>query len=108
MTYGSCACGCSGATRRLPAAVFPFSHDRPFIEVILGAIEKVHTEKVWSTTDKLSTIYRGKREHVLDALKACMIHAYQEGVHMTMEATVSKGCPGTRMRRATWLKTCAE
>ena len=95
VTYGSCACGCSGATKEITGCRFSLSPmtDR-FVDVILGAIEKVHTDKVWSTTDKLSTIYRGKREHVLDAVKACMVHAYHEGVHMTMEATVSKGCPG--------------
>ena len=65
-----------------------------FIDIILGAVKKTDTSKVWSDTDELSTIYRGRRIHVWDALKACFINAYTEGVHMTMEATVSKGCPG--------------
>ena len=65
-----------------------------YIDIILDAVKKVDTRKVWNTTDKLSTIYRGKRVHVTDAAKACFVNAYQENVHMVMEATFSKGCPG--------------
>ena len=49
---------------------------------------------MWKNTDHLSTVYRGKQIHVVDAVKACFVHAYREGVHMTMEATFTKGCPG--------------
>lgn len=70
----------------------PMSDD--FISIILDAVKKTDVSNVWSDTDELSTIYRGKRIHVLDALKACFINAYRPGVHMTMEATISKGCPG--------------
>ena len=65
-----------------------------YIDIILDAVKKVDTQKVWHTTDKLSTIYRGKRVHVVDAAKACFVNAYQQDVHMVMEATFSKGCPG--------------
>ena len=65
-----------------------------YIDVILGAIGNVDTSKVWKMTDQLSTVYRGKQVHVEDAVKACFIQAFRENVHMTMEMTFSKGCPG--------------
>ncbi|MDY3920476.1 MAG: YkoF family thiamine/hydroxymethylpyrimidine-binding protein [Candidatus Limivivens sp.] len=95
VTYGSCGCGTCGASREITGCRFSLSPmSDQFIDIILGAVGKVHTEKFWKQTDKLSTVYRGKRIHVLDGLKACFVHAYRKGVHMTMEATVSKGCPG--------------
>ena len=97
VTYGqSCGCGCGcGATSPITGCRFSLGimSDR-YIDVILGAIQKVDTSKVWSTTDALSTLYRGRAIHVEDALKACFIHAFDENIHMTMEATFSKGCPG--------------
>ncbi|MCC8052217.1 MAG: Ykof family thiamine-binding protein [Clostridiales bacterium] len=100
VTYGQscgCGCGCGGteASRAITGCRFsisPMCDD--FINVILGAIGKVDTSKVWKMTDSLSTVYRGRQIHVEDAVKACFVHAYREGVHMTMEATFSKGCPG--------------
>lgn len=95
VTYGSClTCSIDSEVPLTGCrfSIFPMS-DR-YIDIILGAVEKTDTEKIWSGTDELSTVYRGKRIHVLDALKAAFIHARQEGVHMMMEATVSKGCPG--------------
>jgi uncharacterized protein YqgV (UPF0045/DUF77 family) len=65
-----------------------------FIPLILGAIEKVDTKKIWSATDALSTVYRGKRVHVMDCVKACFAQINDGKTHITMEATVSKGCPG--------------
>ncbi len=95
VTYGSCGCGTCGASKEITGCRFSLSPmSDHFIDIILESSGKVHTEKVWSATDKLSTIYRGKRCHVMDAMKACFIHSWREGVHMTMEATVSKGCPG--------------
>lgn len=102
VTYGQagncdcgCGCGASGASRAITGCRFTLSvmSDR-FIDVILGSLEKTDTGKVWKMTDKLSTVYRGKQIHVEDAVKACFMNAYTEGVHMTMEATFSRGCPG--------------
>jgi len=100
VTYGqSCGCGCgcgtTGASMAITGCRFtlaPMCDD--YVDVILSAIGKVDTSKVWKATDKLSTVYRGKQLHVEDALKACFIHSYREGTHMTLEATFSKGCPG--------------
>lgn len=96
VSYGSCGCGCGcDGAKEITGCRFSLSPmSDHFIDIILGAIEKVDTSKVWKMMDKLSTVYRGRRVHVLDAVKACFIHSYREGVHMTMEATVSKGCPG--------------
>lgn len=96
VTYGGCGCGC-GCGTDLPITgcrftLAPMCDD--YVDVILGAVGKVDTSKVWKQTDKLSTVYRGKACHVEDAVKACFVKAYREGTHMTMEATFSKGCPG--------------
>lgn len=92
-------CGCPwtgcGASLEITGCRFsiaPMSDN--YINIILGAIEKVDTSKVWSETGELSTIYRGKRVHVVDTVKSCFVQAYKENIHMTMEATFSKGCPG--------------
>ena len=61
-----------------------------FIPMILDAIKNVDTKKVWSVTGALSTIYRGKRIHVMDCLKACFSQLNDGATHIIMEATVSK------------------
>lgn len=65
-----------------------------YIDVILSSLSKTDTSKVWKQTDRLSTVYRGRQIHVEDAVEACFANAWNEGVHMTMEMTFSKGCPG--------------
>ena len=100
VTYGqSCGCGCGGGeteeSKKVTGCRFSLSlmSDR-YIDFILGALAKVDTSRVWKMTDKLSTVYRGRQIYVEDAVKACFVHAFHEGVHMTMEATFSRGCPG--------------
>lgn len=56
-----------------------------FVDLILGAIGKVDAGSITQRTDKLSTVYRGNREAVEDAVKACFLYAYRPHVHMTME-----------------------
>lgn len=65
-----------------------------FIDIILGGLERVDTSAVWSETDALSTVYRGKLDYVMDAVSALSASAWTEGVHMAIEGQVSKGCPG--------------
>ena len=65
-----------------------------YVAKILEAIGQVDCSKVWSQTDALSTVYRGRRIHVIDGVKACFVHVNDEKTHMTMEATFSKGCLG--------------
>ena len=64
-----------------------------YISMILNAIKNVNTQNVWSATDALSTVYRGRRIHVVDAIKGFFANAYDEGAHMTLEATFSRGSP---------------
>ena len=86
--------GC-GATRDITGCRFTLSAmSDNFVAMILGAIKNVDTKKVWSATDTISTVYRGKRIHVTDCLKACFAHLNDGSTHITMEATISKGCPG--------------
>ncbi|OJF94663.1 YkoF family thiamine/hydroxymethylpyrimidine-binding protein [Alkalibacterium sp. 20] len=95
VNYGKCSAGKPGSTMEITGARFnlsPMSDD--FETIILDAIKQVDLSKVWSETDHISTVYRGKEEAVFDALKAAYVFAYRKGVHMTLEATVSKGCPG--------------
>jgi len=61
-----------------------------YAEQILGALGQVNLDQIWSQTDALSTTYRGKRIHVIDALQAVFIHVNDAETHVTMEATFSK------------------
>ena len=65
-----------------------------FVSVILGALEKTDTSAVWSQSDALSTVYRGKLPYVADAVRALFINAWRPEVHMALEGQFSKGCPG--------------
>ena len=101
VTYGDkvgCGCGCScGSSGSLAITGCRFSLSvmaDNFIDVILTSLSKTDTSKVWKMTDKLSTVYRGKQIHVEDAVEAYFTNAFTKGVHMTMEMTYSKGCPG--------------
>ena len=98
------ACGCggddlpwSGRGTNLPIAgcrfsLYPMSNQ--FIDLILGSLDKTDTIRIWSASDALSTVYRGRLHYVADAVKALFVNAYREGVHMAIEGQYSKGCPG--------------
>ena len=62
-----------------------------FVPMILSALDKVNTGKVWAKTEKTSTIYRGKAAHVVDCVKACFSHIYDDTLpYITMTATFFK------------------
>ena len=62
-----------------------------FVPMILAALGNVNTEKVWAKTAKTSTVYRGKTIHVLDCVKACFSHIYDDtSPYITMTATFFK------------------
>ena len=96
--YGCCcgsSCGRVGGPEGITGCRFSLSPmSDAYVDIILEAVRQADVSKVYSLTDELSTMYRGRRQHVLDALKACFTGAYREGVHMVLEATLSKGCPG--------------
>jgi len=65
-----------------------------YVSKILGALEKVDTSHVWSETDLLSTTYRGHQTNVINTLKELFVAINDDKTHLTLEATLSKGCPG--------------
>ena len=72
--------------------LYPMSDE--YVSIILGALDKTDTSRVWSHTDSLATLFRGKQEDVIYASKALICNAYQKDIHMSASMTFSKGCPG--------------
>jgi len=73
-------------------SVYPMS-DR-FVDLIISAIKKVDTSKVWMKTDKVSTIARGRIPHIFDVSQAIFLDVAKSGEHTVYSATFSVGCPG--------------
>jgi hypothetical protein len=73
-------------------SLYPMSDD--FIGIILGSVGKIDVSKVWSSTDHLSTVYRGRQRHVIDCARAAFVYSWKKDIHMTGEFTFSRGCPG--------------
>ncbi len=73
-------------------SIHPMSDN--FIELITNALEKTDTSKVWIQTDKVSTIVRGRMEHIFDVSQAILAQTAQTGKHVAFHATYSVGCPG--------------
>jgi hypothetical protein len=74
-------------------------------EIILGSLKQINTPRVWSQTDALSTVYRGRLNHVFDCLSTAFIRSFQKGLHLCLEAQASCGCPGDDDNTAPRLKT---
>lgn len=84
-----------GATLDISGCRFSlYPMDSDFVSIILGALEKTDTSAVWSQSDALSTVYRGKLPYVVDAVEGLFVNAFHDGVHMALECQFSKGCPG--------------
>ncbi|MGM8365039.1 YkoF family thiamine/hydroxymethylpyrimidine-binding protein [Virgibacillus sp. W0181] len=85
------ACG----THKIAGASFtvsPMSNN--FVAIILDALKKADTSKVWMETDDVTTTVRGKMIHVFDVTKAIFLEAATTGEHVSFQATYSFGCPG--------------
>src|SRR6185437_4211771 len=65
-----------------------------FVDIIKGALAEADTSNVWMHTDDVSTVIRGKENHVFDTAKALLLHATKTGVHVAFNGTFSIGCPG--------------
>lgn len=65
-----------------------------FIKIIKGALEETDTTNVWMHTDDVSTVIRGKQNHVFNTVKALALHAAKTGEHVALSGTFSVGCPG--------------
>ncbi|WP_291246429.1 YkoF family thiamine/hydroxymethylpyrimidine-binding protein [Fournierella sp.] len=63
--------------------------DSNFVPIILGALEKTDTSAVWSQSDALSTVYRGRLPYVVDAVEGLFVNAWQPTVHMALEGQFS-------------------
>lgn len=64
-----------------------------FVSVIKGALKETDLQHVWRHTDDVSTLIRGRSEHVFDVAKAVLSHATKTGIHVSMSGTFSVGCP---------------
>ena len=95
VNYGACRMGVPGARQDIAGCSFMLAPmTEKYEEIILSAVGKVDTTRIWSGTGKLGTVYRGRSGDVLDAVRACFVHAWRPDVHMTLEMTLTKGCPG--------------
>jgi len=65
-----------------------------FADLILSAIKKVDSSKVWMKTDRVSTIVRGRIPHIFDVTQAAFLEIARTGEHVVYSATFSVGCPG--------------
>lgn len=73
-------------------SLYPMSGD--FIKIIKVALEETDTTNIWMHTDDVSTVIRGKQNHVFNTVKALTLHAAQTGEHVALSGTFSVGCPG--------------
>ncbi|PWK61419.1 YkoF family thiamine/hydroxymethylpyrimidine-binding protein [Roseicyclus mahoneyensis] len=75
-------------------SVYPMSDD--FVDIILGAIKALEPwrDRLRLETDHLSTLMVGPPEVLFPAMRDLFLAATRSGVHTTMHATVSRGCPG--------------
>jgi uncharacterized protein YqgV (UPF0045/DUF77 family) len=67
-----------------------------FVGIILGAIKVLEPwrDRLRLETDPLSTLMVGPPEVLFPAMRDLFLAAAGTGVHTTMHATVSRGCPG--------------
>ncbi|MFD1032993.1 YkoF family thiamine/hydroxymethylpyrimidine-binding protein [Metaplanococcus flavidus] len=65
-----------------------------FIKIIKGALNGTDTSNVWMDTDDVSSVIRGKQNHVFNVAKALTLHAAKTGEHVALNGTFSIGCPG--------------
>lgn len=75
-------------------SLYPMSDD--FVSIILYAIKQLDPwrDQLRVETDDLSTLIVGAPEILFPALRDLFVAAARSGVHCTMHATVSRGCPG--------------
>jgi uncharacterized protein YqgV (UPF0045/DUF77 family) len=73
-------------------SLYPMSDQ--FVDLILTAIKKVNSSKVWMKTDRVSTIVRGRIPLIFDTTQAAFLEICKTGNHVVYSATFSVGCPG--------------
>jgi len=86
--------GC-GSNKEIAGCRFTLSvMAETFATKILNTLDKIDTSHVWKKTDLLSTTYRGHKRNVINTLKSLFTVINDGKTHITLEATLSKGCPG--------------
>jgi len=75
-------------------SLYPMSDD--FVGIILGALGALDPwrDRLRLETDSLSTLMVGPPDILFPAMRDLFCAAARSGVHTTMHATVSRGCPG--------------
>lgn len=75
-------------------SLYPMSDD--FVSIILDAVKQLDPwrDQLRVETDDLSTLIVGTPEILFPAMRDLFVAAARSGVHCTMHATVSRGCPG--------------
>lgn len=75
-------------------SLYPMSDD--FVSIILDAVKQLDPwrDQLRVETDDLSTLIVGAPEILFPAMRDLFVAAARSGVHCTMHATVSRGCPG--------------
>lgn len=75
-------------------SLYPMSDD--FVRIIVGALGALDPwrNRLRLETDSLSTLMVGPPEVLFPAMRDLFCAAAHSGVHTTMHATVSRGCPG--------------
>jgi uncharacterized protein YqgV (UPF0045/DUF77 family) len=75
-------------------SLYPMSDD--FIGIILKSITALdpYRPQFRIETDDVSTLIVGPPEQLFPAMRDLFVAAAQSGVHCTLSATVSRGCPG--------------
>jgi len=75
-------------------SLYPMSDD--FVGIITGAIGALDPwrDRLRTQTDDLSTLMVGPPEILFPAMRDLFVAAARTGVHCTLHATVSRGCPG--------------
>lgn len=67
-----------------------------FVDVIMSGLEALspHRDKLRIETDDVSTLMVGAPEPLFDAMRDLFARAARGPDHVTLHATVSRGCPG--------------
>ena len=75
-------------------SLYPMSDD--FVDIILSAIKALDPwrDRLRIETDDLSTLVVGPPDILFPALRDLFVSAAATGAHVTLHATVSRGCPG--------------
>lgn len=75
-------------------SLYPMSDD--FVGIILSAIQALDPwrDRLRIESDDVSTLIVGPPEVLFPAMRDLFLAAAKSGVHCTMHATVSRGCPG--------------